>query len=52
MKPVQGHTLLSMREMGLTASTKHIRSARVVSDVIGKPPPPTATSRCMTPWCA
>jgi topoisomerase-4 subunit A len=36
MKPVQRRILFSMREMGLTASTKHVKSARVVGDVIGK----------------
>ncbi len=36
MKPVQRRILYSMREMGLTASTKHVKSARVVGDVIGK----------------
>lgn len=36
MKPVQRRILYSMREMGLTSSTKHVKSARVVGDVIGK----------------
>ncbi len=36
MKPVQRRILFSMREMGLTATTKHVKSARVVGDVIGK----------------
>ena len=36
MKPVQRRILFSMREMGLSASTKHVKSARVVGDVIGK----------------
>ena len=36
MKPVQRRILYSMREMGLTATTKHVKSARVVGDVIGK----------------
>ena len=36
MKPVQRRILYAMREMGLTASSKHVKSARVVGDVIGK----------------
>jgi topoisomerase-4 subunit A len=36
MKPVQRRILFSMREMGLGSSTKHVKSARVVGDVIGK----------------
>ena len=36
MKPVQRRILFSMREMGLSSSTKHVKSARVVGDVIGK----------------
>jgi topoisomerase-4 subunit A len=36
MKPVQRRILYSMREMGLGSSTKHVKSARVVGDVIGK----------------
>jgi topoisomerase-4 subunit A len=36
MKPVQRRILYSMREMGLTSSSKHVKSARVVGDVIGK----------------
>ncbi len=36
MKPVQRRILFSMREMGLGANTKHVKSARVVGDVIGK----------------
>jgi len=36
MKPVQRRILYSMREMGLSSSTKHVKSARVVGDVIGK----------------
>ena len=36
MKPVQRRILFSMREMGLGATTKHVKSARVVGDVIGK----------------
>ncbi len=36
MKPVQRRILYSMREMGLTSTTKHVKSARVVGDVIGK----------------
>jgi topoisomerase-4 subunit A len=36
MKPVQRRILYSMREMGLTAASKHVKSARVVGDVIGK----------------
>lgn len=36
MKPVQRRILYAMREMGLGAATKHVKSARVVGDVIGK----------------
>jgi topoisomerase-4 subunit A len=36
MKPVQRRILFSMREMGLGSNTKHVKSARVVGDVIGK----------------
>ena len=36
MKPVQRRILYSMREMGLSATTRHVKSARVVGDVIGK----------------
>ena len=36
MKPVQRRILFSMREMGLGSATKHVKSARVVGDVIGK----------------
>jgi topoisomerase IV subunit A len=36
MKPVQRRILFSMREMGLASNTKHVKSARVVGDVIGK----------------
>ncbi len=36
MKPVQRRILYAMREMGLTAAAKHVKSARVVGDVIGK----------------
>lgn len=36
LKPVQRRILYSMHELGLTASSKHIKSARVVGDVIGK----------------
>lgn len=36
MKPVQRRILYAMREMGLGSNTKHVKSARVVGDVIGK----------------
>ena len=35
-KPVQRRILYAMNAMGLTAGTKHVKSARVVGDVIGK----------------
>src|SRR3989338_10492600 len=35
-KPVQRRILYAMRQMGLTASSKHVKSARVVGDVLGK----------------
>jgi len=35
-KPVQRRILYTMNEMGLTAGSKHVKSARVVGDVIGK----------------
>jgi topoisomerase-4 subunit A len=35
-KPVQRRILYAMNAMGLTASSKHVKSARVVGDVIGK----------------
>ncbi|MBX3667940.1 MAG: DNA topoisomerase IV subunit A [Rhodocyclaceae bacterium] len=35
-KPVQRRILFAMREMRLGASSKHVKSARVVGDVIGK----------------
>jgi topoisomerase-4 subunit A len=36
MKPVQRRILYAMHEMRLAASAKHVKSARVVGDVIGK----------------
>jgi len=36
MKPVQRRILYSMNEMRLSANAKHVKSARVVGDVIGK----------------
>jgi len=36
MKPVQRRILFAMNEMRLAASAKHVKSARVVGDVIGK----------------
>ena len=36
MKPVQRRILFSMNEMRLAFSAKHVKSARVVGDVIGK----------------
>src|SRR5258708_29908197 len=35
-KPVQRRILFAMNAMGLTAGSKHVKSARVVGDVIGK----------------
>jgi topoisomerase-4 subunit A len=35
-KPVQRRILYAMRQMGLAASAKHVKSARVVGDVLGK----------------
>ncbi|MBI5923750.1 MAG: DNA topoisomerase IV subunit A [Betaproteobacteria bacterium] len=35
-KPVQRRILYAMHEMGLRAGTKHVKSARVVGDVLGK----------------
>ena len=36
MKPVQRRVLFAMRELGLSATAKPVKSARVVGDVIGK----------------
>ncbi|GHU14054.1 DNA topoisomerase 4 subunit A [Betaproteobacteria bacterium] len=36
MKPVQRRVLFTMRELGLSATTKPVKSARVVGDVMGK----------------
>ncbi len=36
LKPVQRRILFAMNEMRLAASSKHVKSARVVGDVIGK----------------
>ncbi|AKU13456.1 DNA topoisomerase 4 subunit A [Azoarcus sp. CIB] len=36
MKPVQRRILYAMSEMRLSAASKHVKSARVVGDVIGK----------------
>lgn len=35
-KPVQRRILFAMRQMGLSHSSKHVKSARVVGDVLGK----------------
>ncbi len=35
-KPVQRRILYAMREMGLTANSRHVKSARVVGEVLGK----------------
>ena len=35
-KPVQRRILFAMRQMGLTSTSKHVKSARVVGDVLGK----------------
>ena len=35
-KPVQRRILYAMNQMGLRAGTKHVKSARVVGDVLGK----------------
>ena len=36
MKPVHRRCLFAMHELGTTASVKHVKSARVVGEVIGK----------------
>jgi topoisomerase-4 subunit A len=43
-KPVQRRVLFAMRELGLTAGAKPVKSARVVGDVIGKYHPHGDTS--------
>ncbi len=35
-KPVQRRILYAMRQMGLASNSKHVKSARVVGDVLGK----------------
>jgi len=35
-KPVQRRILYAMHELGLYAPTRHVKSARVVGDVLGK----------------
>lgn len=35
-KPVQRRILYAMREMGLSATSRHVKSARVVGEVLGK----------------
>jgi len=44
MKPVQRRVLFAMRELGLTSTSKPVKSARVVGDVIGKYHPHGDTS--------
>jgi len=44
MKPVQRRILHAMNEMRLSAASKHVKSARVVGDVIGKYHPHGDTS--------
>jgi topoisomerase-4 subunit A len=44
MKPVQRRILYAMNEMRLSATSKHVKSARVVGDVIGKYHPHGDTS--------
>ncbi len=44
MKPVQRRILFAMNEMRLAATAKHVKSARVVGDVIGKYHPHGDTS--------
>ncbi len=44
LKPVQRRILFAMNEMRLAASSKHVKSARVVGDVIGKYHPHGDTS--------
>ena len=44
LKPVQRRILFAMNEMRLPASAKHVKSARVVGDVIGKYHPHGDTS--------
>ena len=36
LKPVQRRILFAMSELGLTAQSKHVKSARTVGDVLGK----------------
>ena len=50
LKPVQRRIVFAMSELGLSAASKHKKSARTVGDVIGKYHPhgdPPATRR----WC-
>ncbi|MBL8444181.1 MAG: DNA topoisomerase IV subunit A [Zoogloeaceae bacterium] len=44
LKPVQRRILFAMNEMRLSATSKHVKSARVVGDVIGKYHPHGDTS--------
>ncbi|MDR1350381.1 MAG: DNA topoisomerase IV subunit A [Zoogloeaceae bacterium] len=44
MKPVQRRVLFAMRELGLSATARPVKSARVVGDVIGKYHPHGDTS--------
>ena len=44
LKPVQRRVLFAMRELGLSATAKPVKSARVVGDVIGKYHPHGDTS--------
>ena len=44
LKPVQRRILYAMNEMRLASSAKHVKSARVVGDVIGKYHPHGDTS--------
>ena len=44
LKPVQRRILFAMNQMRLSATSKHVKSARVVGDVIGKYHPHGDTS--------
>ena len=50
LKPVQRRIVYAMSELGLSAVSKHKKSARTVGDVLGKFHP-TATPPATRPWC-
>ncbi|MEJ7745056.1 MAG: DNA gyrase subunit A [Nocardioidaceae bacterium] len=51
LKPVQRRILYTMHDMGVRPDRGHVKSARVVGEVMGRLHP-TATARSMTRWCA